>query len=86
MIPCYVGHKGGIATSYELDSTTERACPCGKGTYTVRVYSNDWFQYREEWEMNCPTCRLEYTLEIVRYIPPGETTATKERRWVKKKV
>ncbi len=79
-----MGRKGGrTLLSYELDSTTEHVCPCGIGTYTVRRYSNDWGQQREEWGMNCPICKTEYECVITRYIPPGETKATRERQWLK---
>ena len=37
-------------------------CPCGSSTFTVRHRSNDWGNYHEVWEMQCPTCRSAYVL------------------------
>lgn len=49
-----------MATS--LESTRERACPCGNGTYTVAVSANDWGRSTEQWTMRCEDCRSGYAL------------------------
>lgn len=48
--------------SYELISEKDIPCPCKKSTYKVRCFQNDWMQHREEWDMNCDSCKSKYRL------------------------
>lgn len=37
-------------------------CPCGAGTYTVTLRSDDWGRSDERWCMSCPACQAAYQL------------------------
>ncbi len=45
-----------------LESTRERACPCGKGSYAVSVSATEWGRSTEHWVMRCGECRSRYVL------------------------
>ena len=52
---------------WEIDSEREYKCPCGGGTYTVVLSSNDWGSSRESWQMNCPRCAGTHRLDEFTY-------------------
>lgn len=56
--------------SYELDNKIKYKCPCGRGHIIEANYSNDWFQYREEYEIECSNCCGKYHIETVGYTKP----------------
>lgn len=59
--------------SYELDCAHESRCPCGKGLIIEKVFSNDWFQFKEELEIDCDDCKLHFHLER-KYVLHGDHT------------
>lgn len=62
-----------MATS--LESTYERTCPCGNGTYAVAVSATDWGGSTEQWTMRCDDCRTQYALFDF-------TQREKDRQWI----
>lgn len=63
-------------------SETKFTCPCGSGTYTETHHSNDWGQSRFTWEMDCPSCKLNYSLHTYDYYEHG--MRNEGYRWIKK--
>ena len=73
--------------SYEIESKSEVACPCGKGKISKITWSNDWFQTKENLTIHCENCSSQYhiehifsmhsdqTIDIPYMVPNGETLA-----------
>ncbi len=61
---------------------TKHTCPCGNGTYTETTGSNDWGQNSSGWRMDCPSCKLNYTLYTYEYYRHG--MRSEGYRWIKK--
>lgn len=67
--------------SYEEMGSAKHPCPCGKGTYTVTHFMDDWNRSKYEEKMNCTDCRKKYVLDSYATYDSGlATTAT---RWIK---
>lgn len=69
--------------NWELSSAKAHKCPCGQGTYTIRIFLDDWKRSEEQWEMDCPKCRRKYYL----YSNTDSNSGMQLRsnRWVKKR-
>ena len=55
--------------SYEVDNIKETKCPCGKGKIQLISESNDWFQTRENFKIQCSECFTKYEV-ISEYFCP----------------
>jgi len=69
--------------NWELSGVTGHKCPCGQGTYTVRVFVDDWKRSEEQWEMDCPKCKRKYYLYSYPDMHSG--APVRSSRWVKRK-
>lgn len=58
-----------------VESTHERRCPCGSGSYEVAVSANEWGRSTEQWAMRCGECRSKYVLF-------DYTLREKDRQWL----
>lgn len=70
--------------SWEEIHVEKLKCPCGKGTYTVRLLMDDWNRSEENWEMDCPICKKKYQLYEYNYHDSG--LDCKAYLWVVKKL
>lgn len=43
--------------SWETDAAFSKPCECGAGIIQVTQRSNDWFQFEEHQDVQCPTCK-----------------------------
>jgi len=43
--------------SYEIIREEIKPCKCGKGTIKIITKENDWFQIKEDVEINCEICK-----------------------------
>lgn len=70
--------------SWDLDYTELRPCPCGKGEWERKVYSDDWNGTRVKPRMLCAECRDRYVWDdtVIRAHPRSEI----RRGWVLKTV
>lgn len=69
--------------SWEDSKPEPRACPCGKGKYTVTHRSDDWNRFDERWSMLCPRCKADYGLHS--YATNRKGIAETHYGWVPKR-
>ena len=55
--------------SYEIISTKQINCPCGKGKIEYTLKQNDWFQTKELVEIVCTDCKMKYEIVSKYYCP-----------------
>lgn len=57
----YGKHLGGAELAWEEMSTSQTACPCGKGYITQNHYSDDWNRYEDApVVIECVDCKKKY--------------------------
>lgn len=62
--------------SWDEMKCTEYHCPCGKSTYTVKLFMDDWGRSEERWNMECPDCKQNYRLYSISYYHKARSEAS----------
>jgi hypothetical protein len=68
--------------NWELSSIISHKCPCGRGTYSVRTFLDDWRRAEEQWDMNCSECRGKYELHSSANLKTGRLL--RSNRWIRR--
>ena len=77
-----IPRRRAIDMNWELSGASKHKCPCGQGTYTIRIFLDDWNRSEEQWDMDCIKCRRKYDLCSTTIPKSGRLLRT--NRWVRK--
>lgn len=48
--------------SWELMSSEESPCKCGKGKLITELYGDDWNRFETRYRLECPDCSEKYSV------------------------